>query len=277
MTPPNKQEGHAAFLKLFRAIAPYKHRYEVFDDFVTMTACSLHNSIQKDQAREDEYLKRIAGYKPDDQKRLPELLAIFVGLLDTEPRDVLGQLYMELEIANKDQGQFFTPSSVSELMANLVFDEPLQLLAKQEFITVSEPACGAGGMILAFVKTLIAQKLNPSDVLWVECIDVHRMAALMCYVQLSLWNVPAQVIVGNTLTLEHREVWHTPAHYLGLWSIKLKRRSADGGTIEAGEDQAAAGAEPDTQQKPQPAPAEQVVELDRFDLKAKPEQLGFDF
>ncbi len=38
--------------------------------------------------------------------------------------------------------------------------------------------------------------------------DIDRLTALMAYVQLSLWNVPAEIVVGNTLSLEVREVWH---------------------------------------------------------------------
>lgn len=45
----------------------------------------------------------------------------------------------------------------------------------------------------------------------VLAVDVDRTAALMAYIQLSLWNVPATVVVGNSLTLEEREVWLTPA------------------------------------------------------------------
>jgi hypothetical protein len=63
---------------------------------------------------------------------------------------------------------------------------------------------------------------NPAEHLWVQAIDVDRLAGLMCYVQLSLWHVPAEVIVGNTLSLKVREVWHTPAHILGSWSYKLR-------------------------------------------------------
>jgi hypothetical protein len=47
----------------------------------------------------------------------------------------------------------------------------------------------------------------------------------MCYVQLTLWNVPAEVIVGNSLTLEVREVFRTPAHYMGMWDTKLKQQA----------------------------------------------------
>ncbi|WP_420011059.1 hypothetical protein [Tateyamaria sp.] len=39
----------------------------------------------------------------------------------------------------------------------------------------------------------------------------------------ALWNVPAEVIVGNTLSWDIREVWYTPAHHLGLWKHRLRR------------------------------------------------------
>lgn len=47
------------------------------------------------------------------------------------------------------------------------------------------------------------------------------LAALMAYVQRSLWNVPAEFVVGNTLSLEVREVWWAPALHLGFWTAKL--------------------------------------------------------
>ena len=225
MAQPSRDAALAAFKKTFREIAPYRHRYEVFRDFVTMAACSLHNGLHKDQAREEEYLRIIAGYKKPDQEAIPKLFAQLVTALDAEPSDILGPLYMELEIANKDAGQFFTPPELSELMANLTFGDMLSKLETQPFITAGEPACGAGGMILALIKVMIAKGYNPSQHIWVQCIDVDRMAALMCYVQLSLWNVPAEIIVGNTLSWDIREVWYTPAHHLGLWKYRLQRKT----------------------------------------------------
>lgn len=88
----------------------------------------------------------------------------------------------------------------------------------------SEPACGAGGMILAYVKEMLNQKINPVHHLWVQAVDIDRMVALMCYIQLSLWGVPAQIIVGNTLTLEHREQFFTPTHYTFHWDYKLRKQ-----------------------------------------------------
>lgn len=108
-------------------------------------------------------------------------------------------------------------------MAQILSHDDLKHIDKP-FLTLSEPACGAGGMVLAFVKMMLKHNHNPAEKFWVQCIDVDRLAALMCYVQLSLWNVPAVVIVGNTLSLEVRESWYTPAHLLGNWDYKLTYR-----------------------------------------------------
>lgn len=256
----------ADFEKTFRALAPYKHRYEVFKDFVTMAACSLHNGFWQDPNREEEYLRIIGQYKADDQQVFPKLLSQLIIALNEEPRDILGPLYMGLEIASKDQGQFFTPPELSEMMARMTFTPELSKLEYQPFITAAEPACGAGGMILALVKVMITAGYNPAEKLWVQAIDVDRMAALMCYIQLSLWHVPAEVIVGNTLSLDIREVWYTPAHHLGLWKYRLRRKQGSSEVTPAPKEQT-----PETE-----VTATATTEPKTEPLGA-PTQLGFDF
>ena len=59
--------------------------------------------------------------------------------------------------------------------------------------------------------------------MWAQCQDIDRMAALMCFIQRSLWNIPAVVIVGDTLANEVREYFYTPAHYMGAWDYRLAR------------------------------------------------------
>jgi len=111
-------------------------------------------------------------------------------------------------------------------MARLTYGEELRVLNKP-FITLCEPACGAGGMVLAFVNVMISHGHDPAKRLWVQAQDIDRTAALMTYLQLSLWNVPAAVVVGNTLALESREAFYTPAHYLGFWDARLRRHWED--------------------------------------------------
>jgi len=273
MGEPSRDAALAAFKKTFRELAPYKHRYEVFKDFVTMAACSLHNSFWKEPTREEEYLRIIKGYKPDDQKAFPKLLGSLIAALDSEPRDILGPLYMELEIANKDAGQFFTPPELSEMMARMTFAPELERLATQPFLTAGEPACGAGGMILALVKVMTQAGHDPARKLWVQAIDVDRMAALMCYIQLSLWNVPAEVIVGNTLSWEIREVWYTPAHHLGMWKYRLSRK-AKSHEVTPKADNLTPTPQGEAEDREPQAP---VMTDTKPAVPVKPTQLGFDF
>jgi hypothetical protein len=48
----------------------------------------------------------------------------------------------------------------------------------------------------------------------------------MCFIQLALLHVPAVVVVGNSLTLEERSHWFTPAHVVGGWERRLRERQA---------------------------------------------------
>lgn len=52
---------------------------------------------------------------------------MLVELLNLELIDILGRLYMELEISSKDNGQFFTPDSVSLIMAKIVYGGKIEL------------------------------------------------------------------------------------------------------------------------------------------------------
>lgn len=220
-----KGSAWASFTRLFRETARHRHRYEVFRDFVTMTAIALHNAVNKVDALEAEYLAIVGRYEREDVQRFPKLLSELVKILDDEPWDALGQLYMELDIQSEHVGQFFTPPEVSELMARLSYGDVLANLS-EPFVTVQEPACGAGGMILAFAKVMIESGHNPAEKMWAHCQDIDRTAALMCYLQLALWHIPAVIVVGNTLALEAREVFYTPAHYLGRWDHRLATRRA---------------------------------------------------
>lgn len=217
------------FIKTFNSIAHHKHRYEVFRDFVTMSAITLHNAVRMDEKLEAEYLQIIRRYDKSEVEKICQLFALLVSLLNEEPSDVLGQLFMELDFGSTHIGQFFTPPEVSELIAGLTYGDGLKTLDKP-FISVSEPACGAGGMVLAMVKIMRSHGHNPHEQLFVQAQDVDRVAALMCYLQLSLWHIPAQVIVGNTLTLEVREVFLTPAYLLGGWDIRLRSREMEEAT-----------------------------------------------
>jgi type I restriction-modification system DNA methylase subunit len=224
MTHQRPEQLRARFLKQFNALAQHRRRHEVFRDFVTLSAISLNNVMEPDAERkaalEAEYMGIIRTYSHDEAQGFAELLGLVVELLESMPQDVLGDLYMELDLGNERTGQFFTPNTISQFMARLSGVEPPP---GQNFVRVCEPACGAGGMVLAIAQALIEKGKNPATAMWAQCQDIDRTAALMCFVQLSLWNIPAVVIVGDTLANEVRECFYTPAHHLGAWECRLWR------------------------------------------------------
>lgn len=118
----------------------------------------------------------------------PKLLAIFVDISEGEPYDHFGQLFMELGFSEgSEMGQFFTPPELAEMMARMTLTSMEEKLVNKAFITMSEPACGAGSMLLASVKVLMQAGYNPANVMWIQAIDIDRVSALMRYIQLTLW------------------------------------------------------------------------------------------
>lgn len=203
--------------------------WQLFGDFVEMAAISISNSVdlaQRDK-REARYMAIVKRYKPDELAVFPRMLGELTTALEEKPRDVLGALFGELELANKWVGQFFTPQDLADMMARMVLAEGVAELVKARgYITVQEPAVGAGAMVIAACKAFQEMGFNYQQQMHVTAIDVDERAAHMAYIQLSLLGVPAIVHHANTLTLEHYGTWYTPMHVMGLWSSRLRREPA---------------------------------------------------
>lgn len=201
---------------------------QVFADFCELTAITFRNAVDKHgyDEREARYMQIIGGYTAEEADRFAELLAKLTLTFENGLSDHLGQLYMSLDMGNDRLGQFFTPYSVSTVMAKMTVGDHKALLADRDFITVSEPTCGSGGMIVALAEALRDVDVNYQQQLHVTAQDVDITAVHMTFIQLTLLHVPAAVVHGDTLTLEQRDVWYTPAHILGGWNAKLVDRAA---------------------------------------------------
>lgn len=141
--------------------------------------------------------------------------------------DVLGETYMMLELGNARAGQFFTPYHVSRLMAMLTTGDGQPHIQQHGFLRMQEPACGAGGMVDATAESLAAAGHNYQQTMHATCVDIDPVCVHMTYLQLSLLHIPAIVVHGNTLTGEVWGVWYTPAHIMGGWRWKLRRRERE--------------------------------------------------
>ncbi len=215
------KECRAEFLKMFNGIRYTRDRHTLFDDFLTLAFCALAKgqalSNEKAEELEARYMAVVARYKDNDldiiRNVFPKLMGMIqLALMPGSQTDFLGELYHELELHNKNLGQFFTPFHLSQLCARFSIQEFILRLksGEKKWFTMSEPAAGAGGMILAAAHEIEAVGIDFSKALWVEAIDLSDMAFKMCYIQLSMRGVAGVVRRGNSLSREMFESHYTP-------------------------------------------------------------------
>lgn len=217
-------------MRLLRENATRADLWTVWSDFVEMAALAIANSVDLAQRepREARYMAIVGRYNKEQAQRFGQALGALTMALETSGfDDVLGAVFMELELGSKWAGQFFTPYHLCSLMARMnVGDELTAKLADKGFITVSDPCVGAGAMPIAMAQAMHDAGHNYQLCMHVTAQDVDSRAVHMAYIQLSLLHVPAVVILGNSLAVECREQWFTPAHVIGGWDRKLACQDA---------------------------------------------------
>lgn len=133
------------------------------------------------------------------------LLKALILMVD---QDILGDIYHELRLNNEWNGQFFTPNHICRLMAQLAnVDVPED---KEGPITINEPACGSGTMVIGAVWAMQRKGIDYRRKSFFVAQDIDIRCVWMAYIQLSLYGIPAVVIHGNTLTMETWSQWYTP-------------------------------------------------------------------
>lgn len=235
----NNADAHQKeIVSLLRQVAYTRGIDRVWSDWVEICAIALARAdLAQRDVREQRYLQVIAQYERAELDQLVQAFAHLVMSYELRVEaadfgDVLGSTFMMLDMGNAGAGQFFTPYEVSRLMGNMMMGNAKALVDKKNalgFVRVLEPACGAGGMLIAAAHAMHDAGLNYQQCMHATAIDIDQRCVHMTFIQLALLHVPAVVFHGNGLTGECREQWFTPAHILGGWGARLRRREAEEG------------------------------------------------
>jgi len=222
--------GHKAeFCRLARENARRHSLFHVFRDFCELAALAISNATDRVNfdKREGRYMQIVRAYERDEVQRFAQMLACVVEELEAGMTDCMGELFMALELGDAGKGQFFTPFSVSSLMARLTLGDLRPHIERAGFVSFNEPAVGAGGMVIAAADAMREAGINYQQTMHVVATDIDATACHMAYIQFSLLHIPAVVIHGNGLN--PAESWDeglTPAHILGGWSARLRGEGA---------------------------------------------------
>lgn len=186
----------------------------VFTTFLEITATSIAAQMDPANAaeREKRYQEIASKMKPEtlsSYARMFALLYLATREYEDDPCDILGDIYHELRLNNEWNGQFFTPDNICRMMAQII--NPVdEFTDKEKPVTINEPACGSGTMIIGAIWAMQRQKFDYRHKAFFVAQDIDIRCVWMAYIQLSLYRIPAVVIHGNTLTMEEWSRWYTP-------------------------------------------------------------------
>ena len=225
-----ENEHQKAIVKKFESqLSSGRHsRWTVWSDFVAMAACILSMAdLKKRGEREKLYADISKKYNEKEMDRFCAMFADLINAFEENPsQDLLGELFMRLELGNDHNGQFFTPYSVCMMMAKISAGNLEAEIAKRGYVSVNDPCCGAGALLIAFANEAKEQGINYQQHIEFVAQDIDFTAAMMCYIQLSLLGCAGYVIIGNTLTtpptepLDNENVWYTPLYFLDVWHFR---------------------------------------------------------
>lgn len=235
-----EQQTRQEFMKVFRELTYRWRSWDIWADFITMTACMISNVIDKlhFDEREAQYMRTIKKYNKEEQELFAELFINLVEALeDNQEQDFLGDIYCELGLNSKERKQIFTPYHVAHLMAEVAVGDVQKDIQEKGFVTVYDCCCGSGVTLIAAINViknrLVESKLNYQNHVLVIGQDIDYVATMMCYIQLSLLGAAGYFKVGNTITDPMRgndslnNYWFTPMYCSDVWAYRRIFHSLD--------------------------------------------------
>lgn len=272
--PRHIDQKQKELVKIFDE-ACYRHnRWTVWSDFMTLIAISISNTVDCVHAEERErtYLQIAGKYNKREIECCARMFSeIVIGLDENPNQDFLGELFMALDLSNEHNGQFFTPYDVCTMMAKITEPNIQGRIEREHWISVNDPACGAGALLVAFANECMAQKVNYQTSVLFVAQDIDFVVGCMCYIQLSLLGCAGYVVIDNTLThpstsydprglipRDNGQVWYTPFYFREEWHYRRQFFLIDSMTAAA------------------PRPEEQIEETPAVELaETKTGQLTF--
>ena len=197
-------------------------RSQLIADVFECGAISISNAVDliPQTKREERYRDIMNKYRPEERELLSEIFTQVFMLLSSVVydnghfSDYLGELFMRCNQGNSKTGQFFTPYHISHFMAKATIgDEVVKKAEDDGILTVCDPCCGGGGMMIAALDVLKNDyNVNYARHCFMECSDIDLRCVHMTYLQLALAGVPAIVKHQNSISRELWSVWKTPAY-----------------------------------------------------------------
>ncbi len=235
------KEIYKNFELLERKLKEHYSIRDIFSDFCILSMASLHNQIYSigkmpipscykatHDKLEAEYLEVINKYKRDDEATYRETISMFAKILaelnismKENPFDYLGAIYMEINMNSKYKGQYFTPSHICDMMAEMTIEnkEDFDKIVKEKgYFAMADPCCGSGSLVIRTLRVLKNRGIENLDAkLYIQLQDIDLTCVRMAYINMCLLETSSRVIWGNSLLIdENYPFFDTPCLQVGL-------------------------------------------------------------
>lgn len=196
--------------------------WQIFSDWIEIIALKL--SCCYDPSHNHKRVKILKEYydkySANEIKKFEEAFIELGEIVDDNLKngcfvDILGSIYMELQLSAHEKAQIFTHESICNMVGQISgrnFDIP-----EKGYITLYEPAAGSGAMLFKAFEEAAKQGINPKTQIAVFAVDTDIRCIHMCYIQLSLYGIPAVIQHGNSISLEAWSRWYTPVYIIDNW------------------------------------------------------------
>ena len=140
-------------------------------------------------------------------------------------------MFQSLELNSRELAQYFTPGCICKLIGSCLFSKEKveQCIRQKGYVTLSDPACGSGGMLIEVIRSFRELGFNPHTQLLIDANDVSHVAVCMVYIQLTLLGAAAVISRRNTITQQNFYTYHTPVFFWENWPERQK----DGHILES--------------------------------------------
>lgn len=232
-----KGQHQKEIIKIFDALQGKHSLWQLWGDFVVMAACTISNAVDASnrEKREQLYMSVSSGYGKKELDAFAQVFALIVEAYERDPdQDLLGELYMALGLGNDRNGQFFTPYDICRLMAEMNIDNAAMQIKERGWISVNDPAVGAGALLIAFANACTRKEINYQQHCLFVAQELDFNTACMCYIQLSLLGCSGYVYVGDTITdpctclddnalvpAKPEKCWFMPMYFHPTWGGRL--------------------------------------------------------
>lgn len=177
---------------------------QVFDDFLQMAVCAY--SLGRS---EDIYLQIAKKYDADELQGFGKALGALVmqhEQTNTEGwNDYLGNYFEEFGQSNAKTGQFFTPVTLCNLIAQITDND------KKEG-TVNDPSCGSSRNLIAHAWLNPINRFN----FFYLGQDLDQRCCLMSVLNFVMYGMKGIIIHMNTISLEIYKGWRVYLPETGL-------------------------------------------------------------